>query len=102
MYYISRKTYAFQDEEDNTTESEGKKKMTLYDLLKKDLITDKDVIRVVKPCQGNIFDMRRGHWFNDQILDVFNQEITEFSWNKDQGWTIGLVASDINLSFNKE
>lgn len=78
--------------------------MTLYDLLMNDLITDKDMIRVVKPLQGNVVDMRRGYWFNDQILDFHNREITEFSWNKEQGWTVCLATSEIEpmdeLPFN--
>ena len=33
--------------------------MTLHDLLMNDLITDRDMIRVIKPLHGNVVDMRR-------------------------------------------
>ena len=68
--------------------------MTLHNLLENNLLTDKDKIRVVKPLQGNIVDMREGFWFNDNILDFHNQEITEFSWSKERGWLIAIAASD--------
>lgn len=69
--------------------------MTMHDLLNSGLIKDTDRIRVVKPITGNLVDMRDGFWFNDQILDFHNQEVTEFMWNKEKGWTFALAASEV-------
>lgn len=69
--------------------------MTMHDLLNSGLIKDTDRIRVVKPITGNLVDMRDGFWFNDQILAFHNQEVTEFMWNKEKGWTIALAASEV-------
>lgn len=69
--------------------------MTLHDLIMNGIIKDDEKIKVVKPMTGKLLDVRRGYWFNDRILDFHNHEITEFSWSKENGWTISLDASEI-------
>ena len=66
------------------------KDMTIHDLLNNGLVKDDDKIKVVRPLVGNILDVRTGYWFNDQILDFHNAEITEFSWSKEKGWLVAV------------
>lgn len=62
--------------------------MTMHDLLTNGLLKDTDPVKVIRPLTGNMIDVRRGRWFNDQILDFHNAEILEISWSKGKGWTI--------------
>lgn len=64
--------------------------MTLKDLITNGLVKDNDAITVGKPLSGSACDMRRGNWFNDQILEFMNSEIKAFSWSEDSGWSIAL------------
>lgn len=64
--------------------------MTLRDLIANGLIKDNDKIVIAKPLTGNACDMRKGNWFNDQVLEFMNAEISEFSWSEDGGYSIAL------------
>ena len=69
--------------------------MTLSELIMDGIIKDNEKIRITKPIVGSVSLMRSGYWFNDQILDYQNHEITEFSWSKEKGWTISLAETEI-------
>lgn len=64
--------------------------MTLRELLANGLVKDTDVIVMAKPLSGNACDMRKGNWFNDQVLEYMDAEVGAFSWNEDNEWSITL------------
>lgn len=64
--------------------------MTLKDLISNGLLKDNDNITIAKPLSGNTADMRKGKWFNDQVLEFLNAEIKAFSWSEDGGYSIAL------------
>lgn len=64
--------------------------MTLKDLVTNGLVKDNDRITIAKPLSGSACDMRKGNWFNDQVLDFFNSEIKAFSWEEESGYSIAL------------
>ena len=49
--------------------------MTLKELIECGLIRDDDSIAVHIRLIGGLEQMRRGQWYQDQILDVMDQEI---------------------------
>lgn len=64
--------------------------MTLKDLILAHFVKDNDKITIAKPLSGSACDMRKGNWFNDQILDFMNLEIRSFSWDEENGFSIAL------------
>lgn len=64
--------------------------MTLKDLVLSHFVKDNDRITIAKPLSGSACDMRKGNWFNDQILDFMNCEIKAFSWDEENGFSIAL------------
>lgn len=64
--------------------------MTLRDLIQNGMVKDTDNITIVKPLTGSAYDMRRGNWFNDQILEFMEAEIRAFSWSEETGYSIAL------------
>lgn len=64
--------------------------MTIHELLESGLIKDNDMITISIPIFGSAVDMRKGYWFNDQILDCHNAEIERFSWNQENGYSIAI------------
>ena len=64
--------------------------MTLKDLITNGLIMDNDKITIAKPLTGSACDMRKGNWFNDQVLEFMNAEISAFSWSENGGYSIAL------------
>lgn len=64
--------------------------MTLKDLVLNGIVKDTDKITVTKPLTGSACDMRRGNWFNDQVLEYMNAEIKAFSWSEETGYSIAL------------
>lgn len=64
--------------------------MTLKDLITNGLVGDNEKITIAKPLAGSACDMRKGNWFNDQVLEFLNAEISAFSWNEDSGYSIAL------------
>ena len=65
--------------------------MKLSDLVENHLIGDDDWLKVTKPLQGDTADVRRGHWYSDQLLDFHDEEVAELSWSPEGGWTICLA-----------
>lgn len=64
--------------------------MTLEDLIINGLVNDNDKIMIGKTLTGSACDMRKGNWFNDQILEYMNAEIKALSWSEDSGLSICL------------
>lgn len=64
--------------------------MTLKNLITNGLVGDNEKVTIVKPLTGNLCDMRKGNWFNDQVLEFLNEEISAFSWDEDNGYSIAL------------
>ena len=64
--------------------------MTLKDLIMNGFVKDTDKITITKPLSGSAFDLRKGNWFNDQILDFMDCEIKSFYWNEKNGFSIAL------------
>lgn len=64
--------------------------MVLRDLISNGLVKDTDKITIAKPLAGSACDMRRGNWFNDQVLEFMNAEIKAFSWDESSGYSIAL------------
>ena len=64
--------------------------MTLKDLISAGLIKDDTKIEISKKIIGNMVDLRKGNWFNDQILDYMNLEIKSFSYDCETGFSIAL------------
>lgn len=64
--------------------------MTLKDLITNGIVKDTDTVTVAKPLSGSACDMRKGNWFNDQVLEFMNKEIKAFSWSEDDGYSIAL------------
>lgn len=64
--------------------------MTLKDLIQNGIVKDTDNITIVSPLIGSAYDMRKGNWFNDQILVFMNAEIRAFSWSEETGYSIAL------------
>lgn len=69
--------------------------MTLHDLIMNDLVKDDEKIRIIMPLVGGVSVVRGGFWYNDQILDFQNNDICEFSWSKEKGWTVTLTDTEI-------
>ena len=67
--------------------------MTLKDLITNGLVKDNDTVTIAKPLTGSACDMRKGNWFNDQVLEFMNAEIKAFSWSEDGGYSIALKQS---------
>ena len=65
--------------------------MKLKELIESELIGDSDIITVHLPLVGNLKAVRRGNWFNDQILDVMDHEIDELRYIAGN-WDVTLVA----------
>lgn len=64
--------------------------MTLKDLIANGLVGDNEKITIAKPLAGGARDMRKGNWFNDQVLEFLNAEICAFSWDEGSGYSIVL------------
>ena len=64
--------------------------MVLRDLISNGLVKDSDKITIAKPLTGSACDMRRGNWFNDQVLEFMNAEIKAFSWDESSGYSVAL------------
>ena len=71
--------------------------MTMHELLSCGLLKDTDAVRVVRSRPGNALDVRVGHWYEDRILAFHNREISELSWNKEQGWSLLITAYDVRI-----
>ena len=71
--------------------------MTMHELLSCGLLKDTDAVRVVWSRPGKALDVRVGHWYEDRILAFHNSEISEISWNKEQGWSILITAYDVRI-----
>lgn len=64
--------------------------MKFKELVTNNLIKDNDRITVAMPMTGSACDIRKGNWFNDQMLEFMDAEIKAFSWNEDNGYSIAL------------
>ena len=68
--------------------------MTLKDLVSNKLVKDTDKITIAKPLSGNAADMRKGTWFDNQVLDFLNAEIKAFSWDEENGYSVALKGEE--------
>ena len=66
--------------------------MTLRDLILNQMVKDDDKITISRPLCGAAVDMRSGHWFNDRVLDFMNLEISRYSWDEENGYSIALKS----------
>lgn len=64
--------------------------MKMSDLIESCLIKDKDKITVSKKLAAFGCDLRKGRWFNDNILDWMDEEIMAMSYDEESGWSIAL------------
>ena len=63
--------------------------MTLKDLVISDLVKDADIFSIARTVSGSAGEIRkRGHWFNNHILDDMDQEIKRFQWDDEDGYVI--------------
>ena len=68
--------------------------MTLKDLLDSGFVKDDDVISINVPLIGNISQIKKGNWFNDQILDVMDKKIDTFQYSSWGDWDIYLQSDE--------
>lgn len=68
--------------------------MTLKELIESNLIKDDEIICIRKPLFGTVKDIRRGNWYQDQILDLMDEKIDKMTYCC-SNW-------NIDLQFNEE
>ena len=68
--------------------------MTLKELIESGLIKDDEIICIHRPMYGTLQEVRKGNWFQDQILDLMDEQI-------DQA-TYCCGTWDIHLQFREE
>jgi len=66
--------------------------MKMKELVESCLIKDKDKdkITVSKKSMCFGYDIRKGRWFNDNILDWMDEEVRAMSYDEESGWSIAL------------
>lgn len=64
--------------------------MTIKELIESDVIKDSDNIQISRPVAGLANIVRRGNWYNDNILDWMDVPIYLLKWTRDNGWVIQL------------
>lgn len=67
--------------------------MTLKELIESGLIKDKEIICAHRPMFGTLEDIRSGHWFQDQILDIMDEEIDSLEY--------GCESWDVHIKFRE-
>ena len=67
--------------------------MKLKDVIESGLINDRHTIAVHLPMIGHMDEIRRGHWFNDQILDVMDREVDTLKYCLGD-WDINLYVKE--------
>lgn len=69
--------------------------MTLDELLNSGMVKDSDTITLHLPIIGTLGAIRKGHWFNDQILKETNCKISNIRYSAiDEFWDIVLEADE--------
>lgn len=68
--------------------------MTLKEVLESGLVKDDDVIEIHIPMIGSMENIKRGHWFNDQILDVMDRKIDTLQYTSWGDWDITLQSNE--------
>lgn len=71
--------------------------MTLKDLINNGLVGDDENVTIVKPLSGSVCDMRKGNWLNEQVQELSDAEISAFSWDEVNGYSIALKCSKGNF-----
>lgn len=64
--------------------------MTISELIQSGIIKDSDNIQISRPVAGRANVVRRGNWYNDNILDWMDVPIYLIKWTRDNGWVIQL------------
>lgn len=67
--------------------------MKLKELFESGMVKDDDTIAIHLPMIGHMEAIRRGRWFNDQILDLMDRDIDTIMYCLGD-WDIHLVAKE--------
>ena len=55
--------------------------MKLKDLLMMDFVNDDTIFITSRPISGSVCDIRKGKWFNDNILDFMSLDVKKFDYD---------------------
>lgn len=64
--------------------------MLLKDLIESSLVKDTDILTISKKAKSFGADIRKGTWFNDDILAWLNEEIDSMTYDQVNRWSIAL------------
>ena len=67
---------------------EGRKTMTVKDLLETALIKDTDKVCIKMMVGADKKTITSGNWFQDQVLNMMDQEVSGFAFEHGYLWTI--------------
>lgn len=68
--------------------------MKLKELIESGLVKDDHEIAVTVLVCGHAAELRKGNWFNDQIMDVMDREIDTFEYQLGGHWYIELTHKE--------
>ena len=69
--------------------------MKLRELIENQLIKDDDKIGLNVPIHGHVCEVKRGHWFNDDILTMMDREVTGLEWSPELGWMVDIESAKV-------
>ncbi len=62
--------------------------MTLKDLVTAGLVDDDTKITISRVIVGNMIDLRKGTWFQDDVVNFLNCEISAMTFDEQNGFSI--------------
>ena len=68
--------------------------MTLKELLESGLIRDEEIICIHRPLYGSAMEIRQGHWYQDNILNIMDATVDTMKYC--------CGSWDIDLQFEEE
>lgn len=69
--------------------------MKLRELIENQLIKDDDKIELNVPIHGHVYEVKRGHLFNDDILTMMDREVTSLGWSPELGWMVDIESAKV-------